>query len=430
MIRLVFRMLAVAGLLLILMQAMAFDAGDNHALKQSDFYMFYAAGHMAAHGRVGDLYKPPEPAGGQDSDFNRYADDLLPSPGKKYADVFFVYPPAMALAMAGFTALPFRLALICWQLISIAAVVGSAWIFASTQDGKSKTIDLTFMGFALFLAGSAIAIGQNIFVIGLLPLTTGYALVAKRRPYAAGLTWALLGLKPQLTIPVALMLLVLLATARGDLLKERLKLAGAWALGLALTLLVPFIVFGPSIFGWVHNLKAYSLALYGTGPAPSRNPWNLISLLLAVFFVLPQDMRAFGAVAISWCGPVLFLGELVLMYFAARKELSESRQQDILVFLALLLMPITAPYMGSVDFGLLLLALWIYAQNLAAPGKLILARLAVAICLVFDLVYVNIPQLVQAGSMNLTVLGLSCLYACFAATTVAIVLNRKPVDTL
>ncbi len=191
------RRIRAYGLLLLALEAVTFlflVAGTHGwivPLKRpttTDFASFYAAGALADDGT---------PALAYDQAAHQAAEERATEPGIEYQ--FFYYPPAYLLLCAAFARLPYLLAFIAFELLTLALYL---WVARATLPAQGWATWLPLLAFpSIFWT---LGLGQNSFLTAAL-LGLGLLLLA-RRPTLAGLALGLLCYKPHfgLLVPVAL----------------------------------------------------------------------------------------------------------------------------------------------------------------------------------------------------------------------------------
>jgi len=171
------------------------NLSDPNKFVESDYIVdFYPAGHLAATGQVSELYPGPNDNSIWDSPFDKAAHSLLPQLSKD-SPAIFRYSPLVAAIFAPFSILSPHISLLAWQMTSIAALILSC-IFLS-RTNLAKAVDIVFLSALFFPVMVNLWAGQVSLVLGLLPLSAGYFLLIKECPFASGLAWSFLALKPQ-----------------------------------------------------------------------------------------------------------------------------------------------------------------------------------------------------------------------------------------
>jgi hypothetical protein len=218
---------AVAGRVLAVAAAVYFVAGGLLTLwfpnDGLDLYVSYVAGTASLHGD--DAYTREA--------YLRAWDALVtPSALASTRDFKFAYPPAwmpVAVALAFF---PWGAAVAVWKAVNVAALVGSLMLTERILALRVRD-RLAVWTFALVLSPtiSVVALGQSSLVILFFVLAAARA-AERRRPLLASVALAFAMMKPQLALPLAILLVL-----RGEL--RIVGMAAAWtvafsALGLLL----------------------------------------------------------------------------------------------------------------------------------------------------------------------------------------------------
>ena len=166
-------------------------------IKGPDFLQFYTMGSLARTGGAAALYDFEA--------FHRAQVALVPeSEPELYPPV---YPPHAALIFAPFSSLPYRPALFVWTLITIAlfaAIVRSAWRPVAASLPDSRLIVAAAAAFPPFWY--LVLYGQATILV-LAAFWAGWIALERRQPFYAGMAFGLLLLKPQLALPLAIVVL-------------------------------------------------------------------------------------------------------------------------------------------------------------------------------------------------------------------------------
>jgi hypothetical protein len=154
----------------------------------TDFSNVWAAGKMALGGNAADVWEPA-----------KFAAMQRAMPGGDAGGIYiWVYPPPFLLVAALLATLPYIVALILWQLATLAAL---AWTLHRLVP-KRETVLLALAAPATLIC---LTHGQNGFLTAL--LLGGGLVLLDRRPFIAGLLFGCLIYKPQfgLILPVLLL---------------------------------------------------------------------------------------------------------------------------------------------------------------------------------------------------------------------------------
>lgn len=188
--------------------------------------------------------------------------------------------------------------------------------------------------------------GQLGLAFGLLPLCLGFVLLVNDRPWAAGLVWSLLLLKPQYFLAAAFVTLVLL-------MARRYRPFIAMSLGVIGLLLATLALFGPQMT--LHWLQSHQVsdAMYSSGQ--QTIPSHLITGLPANLMILfPLAQRA----TVKWplyCDAALLWG--IGLYYAvklARREANPSNAAAGALIIGCGLCAITLPHLLYYDLCVLI----------------------------------------------------------------------------
>lgn len=403
-------LVGMLGFVLAILQVGLMDSGPNSALKTTDCLEFYTAGRLVAAGQATQLYDPVSQQNYSQAAYIRYADSLLPSTTGKF-DGAFVYPPAVAILMVPLGFLPYRVCLPVWQCLSLIALFVSCSLFKSCASSSEavQVKQLVVTSFACFYMAELFLVGQTGILLGLLPFGAGYYFCKRERPLPAALALSLTALKPTYLVPAALVVIAL--AVRAPSRRYAATLFASFAAAVALILLLPMLVFGPTILSaWLHTVKTFAPAAMDA-PHPLRHFWYLIGLPATIGFALPASWRAHATSVFSAYALTAAIVEAILLLIFTRRAASMGRKIDIAFFLALVLLPVTSPYLGNADMAALLLACWIYVFQLRGENGRLTAVLFASALLCADACYLLMPLLVTSGIEPVCIVFCSSLIA-------------------
>jgi hypothetical protein len=325
------------------------------------FYSFYPAGLLVSAGRSGDLYPGSEDPSFAHTEFNRFVHGMLRHipPGSR---ANFLYPPLVAAVFALFALLPLKAALLAWQAVSLAALALSSYLFCLTGSVSCRPARVFFLSFLALTTLSVLFLGQLAIVFGVLPLAAGYFFWHRGRYRLCGLAWAVVSVKPQIFVPLALVAAIqwLVATARRSqdgTGKAAQELILGMAVGLVLIHAVPLLVFGPGAFaGWLRAMKLVITTL-----ADPSSTWGfqlVVSLPALLEFSSPASGPTTG---LAWLVSAAFLaaGTWTSLVVITSRSFDADRKLDLLLVQSYLLLPLIAHYVRIYDFAILLVPAWI-----------------------------------------------------------------------
>jgi hypothetical protein len=167
-------------------------------VKGADFVHFYTLGSVARSHHPEALY-----------DFAAlHREQVALVPASEPEIYVPVYPPHTALLFAPFSLLPFKYATLLWNVLTVAAF---AAIVRSARRPVANVLPdsrFVFVGAAAFPPfWSLILHGQTTLFV-LTAFWAGWLALERRRPFVAGMAFALLSIKPQFAIPLALLVVV------------------------------------------------------------------------------------------------------------------------------------------------------------------------------------------------------------------------------
>jgi len=360
------------------------NLSDPNKFVGSDYITdFYPAGHLAATGQVSELYPGPNDNSIWDSPFDKAAHSLLPQLSKD-SPAIFRYSPLVAAIFAPFSILSPHISLLAWQMTSIAALILSC-IFLS-RTNLAKAVDIVFLSALFFPVMVNLWAGQVSLVLGLLPLSAGYFLLIKECPFASGLAWSFLALKPQyFPVPV----LVALAQAFiGRLQCIAGLIAGVLGLVVANVALFPMAV----SINWLYSLR-FSDVIYSSGQY--KLPVHLMtSLPMDLLILVPIGSRAMAKLPIYCAVAALWLTGLWQSKRVVNSKLDEGSKVSLTLVTALLLLPLTSPHLLYYDLCMILPAGVILLENKwPQPQSVFLKRVALVGWIsisIYALVFLNV----------------------------------------
>ena len=320
------------------------NLSDPNKFVESDYITdFYPAGHLAVTGQVSELYPGPNDNSIWGSSFDKAAHSLLPQLSKD-SPAIFRYSPLVAGIFAPLSILSPHISLLAWQTISIIALVLASFFLARAQQAKAS--DVVFLSALFFPIMINLWAGQVSLVLGLLPLSAGYLLLIKGRPFASGLAWSFLALKPQY-FPVAVFVAVAQVCAR------RLKcfaglIAGVIGLATANVVLFPMEV----NMNWVYSLR-FSDVIYSSGQY--KLPVHLItSLPMDLLMLLPIGSRTVVKLPLYGAAAALWLTGLWQSKRIVNSGFDDSSKVSLTLVTGLLLLPLTSPHFLYYDLCIFL----------------------------------------------------------------------------
>lgn len=406
---------------------------------QTDYIEFYTAGHMSRTGNYQRLYMSTSCQQMDDRDQRNYASGLpeLDPVACAQKAIVFAYPPAVSFVFAPLSLLPFRTALIAWQLLSLACLACACLAFIRLQaDGSPRpALNLFLSAFTLLSVVQTLVIGQTSLVFVLLPWVALYYFLARQRPLAAGLALAALSLKPQLCVPAVLMMAVLLFS---DFRRRRQPDGGAWhaTLRTAVTAVVaaaalhllPFLLPGNLPFAWLHEVELLTRHIYGSNQYLYAY-WDLGSLSSVLAMDLPVMWRAAWRLPLTAISLLFTLVQvLVLFRIAQSAHLSRQQRLDCLTVTSISFLPATALYLSNYDYAVFLLPAWIIlALRRSLPVRALVTAL-VAVLIGIDACWLMVPFAVGHGVAQaaVTLLQIVLLAACTVTTICQLKLAGQP----
>jgi hypothetical protein len=341
----------------------------------------YVGGYMMNHGEGRELYPKASATSFYAEKFSERAKQLLPPTGKTWL-YLFTYPSMVALMAAPLAVLDPVASLIAWQLLSLLALAASAFFFANTGSARASALTVLTCSFLFLPLLNVIVIGQTSLLLGLLPLTAGYCFWQRDRFFLAGLVWSLLGLKPQLALPIVIIVTSLLIAAfawKPSPLERRepLRMIAGLTIGTLIMHAVPALLLGFDSFSlWIHAVKMSGQA-FG---AEETGYWQyhlFFSLPCVVILLLPKSAWQMAKTPSYVLGGISMLIGVWASCKLIAMRISAERRKDLLIMLAVPLMIAAAPHLLLYDTCLLLLPGWVLFFKLTATdSKLRRAKLA------------------------------------------------------
>jgi hypothetical protein len=372
----------------------AADMRPIHEIEFADYVnSYYVAGKMVTTGSTSQLYPPPGTTDLRGTPFDSYAHKLLPHVSP---DCFFLfmYPPLTAIFFAPLSLLDPRVSLVVWQLLNVGALAATALIFSRYTRNMLSPFLLFFSAFLVFPVMQNLVMGQTDLLFGLLPLTAGYVLWQKNRPYAAGLVWSLLWLKPQCLVPIGAIMIVLAICAvaskdpaeRKSLLRPILSFAAGSTAFHALALLL----LGPESFvGWLRMMQLVSNSFAHLSYSHWQNHL-VISVPSGLLLSLPAYIWDNYRIAAQTASGLAFVFLIKVLWRVSQFKLPPDTARAILLVAAMFFLPMASIYLRLNDVVLFLLPAWIIFSNGAAKA---LARVPMLLLFLASDIYV-VAQLV------------------------------------
>ncbi|MBI4534562.1 MAG: DUF2029 domain-containing protein [Candidatus Melainabacteria bacterium] len=333
------------------------DFAMPQLMERSDYLeAFYVAGHLVATGHASALYPPSGIQSFAGTPFDIHAHELLKhldSPAGALAAIY-MYSPLNACLFAPLSLLSPLVSLLWWQGISLIALACCAKLLARILDVKASS--LFFVSLMFLPVFHTLLIGQLGIVFGLLPITYGYFLLHKGKPFLAGLIWSMLLLKPQFLV-VILVFALSLAVAR-----HHQCLIGILG-GVILLATLNIICLGPKVaLGWLSCMKlaetTYQFPYYLLVGLPS-----IVVMLLPLSVRLMAKLPVYGA-AFALGANAIWQGRKLLL-----SGLTQDAKFSLLMVLSSSLAPLVVPHFLFYDLSCLLPA-GIIAYHLPGEGGL------------------------------------------------------------
>ncbi len=355
--------LSISWSIIVLALVMYTDFALPKVVCISDYLMtFHTAGRLILENRPRDLYPPPGATSFVDAPFDRASHRIVPELQPSSTSEY-MYPPLCALFFTPCSLLPPYYSIAAWQILSICALLGSAYFLVSgikysgmldgVKNSPSGLAGLRAWAFLAYLPTTiTIWIGQVGLILGILPLCAGYYFAMRQRPLLSGLLWSLTILKPQFMIPA-------LVTMAVQCLNRRFKTAIGFCLGAASIAALNVILFSPSmVMDWLRCLKlsdaVYSNIKFGVASH------LMISLPRAVILLFPVEQQPPVRLLVFALAGILLLVTLFALFKQSRLLADAKLLDTMSLALGAFTAPLVVPYLFLYD-----LCIWLIPGVLA-----------------------------------------------------------------
>jgi hypothetical protein len=192
--------MAISGLLLALLIVPLSGSGSKFFGRKlgGDFTEFYGAGKIVLSGRLDKLYDRNEQTSAQ-KDIVLERDAFVP----------FAYPPQMALFYSLFSMIPFQASYLLHTFLMIAALVYSLYLLQGIGFYRSIYFEFVLAAMLFYYPIFRAVLGGQNTPITILLLSASYAALRAEKQVLAGIYLGLLLYKPQLSIVLLCLLLLI-----------------------------------------------------------------------------------------------------------------------------------------------------------------------------------------------------------------------------
>jgi hypothetical protein len=286
-----------------------------------DFTAHYTAGRMALEGEWDRLYDPL---------VQRSHQRTFLGQGERWAEVdVYLSPPVVALGYAPLARLPYLVAAVLWELLTVAALLAALWLLWPLLPGLHRFGRATYLVVALSAQPVLELLGDGQDAgVALLVLVGGLRLLLAGRDFAAGCVLGLGACKPQLFFLLPVVLLV----------------EGRWRALLGGTLVAAALVGGSALLVGRAGLAAYAALLAGGAYRPHVRVEKMLSLPALAQALLPVGRVALVAVTAGIAAALA--GSLAL---AARRAPPQPGRLPRLYALAVLSTVLASPHLFLYD---------------------------------------------------------------------------------
>jgi alpha-1,2-mannosyltransferase len=335
----------VAAALLVLVLSCIFLISPNFRARipGGDYLQFYLAARVVRDGLSDQLYDFAL------QDRLQHDPTAMPFPPEPEMVGLYIYPPFFVWFCLPFSFLSFKAGATAWVLVMTACLVASVKVLVGDSKDNRHAFGLALLASLVFTPTLLALVSCQNATLSLLILSATYALLRAGREVAAGLVFALLAFKPQLTPVVACALL-----SKGRWRFVRGALLGGLALVMASLAISPsataaYLRQGPVLSRWIDMPGM---------PLEGMSCWlGFWRLLLA-----GRPLREAQIAAL-----VASLLTLIPLAWALRGRLEPTSERFPLQFAALILATILiSPHLLAYDLTLLLLPMLLVALSHAS----------------------------------------------------------------
>ncbi|HEY9775571.1 MAG TPA: glycosyltransferase family 87 protein [Planktothrix sp.] len=301
---------------------------------------FYIAGNLLNHNNWAALYPPDGATNLLETPFNLITHQML-SHVPKQMTAIYMYSPLTACVFAPFAWLSPGVSMAVWEMVSLAALFVSARLM-HLVTGRSAG-SFFWMALLFLPVFHTILIGHLGIALGIMPLALGMYLLLREKPFAAGLAWSLLLLKPQF-VPSTLLVVGALALA------GKIRSAAGLGLGFALlTAIMYFVLPGGIAVAWLHSFRL-SDTLF-TDPRYGYPRYLVCSIPGTLIDMTPRDHRQIVKLVTYALAAVIGLFTLWRATMCLRRDTNNITARLPYVFLlSIAVLPLVLPHFVSYDF--------------------------------------------------------------------------------
>ncbi len=303
---------------------------DLAHVQSTDFVNFYAAASIVREGHGRQLYR------------RETQDPVLRSLMGRSVTTYFLHPPFEAAALVPLSYLSIERAYVVWSLINLALLGLLPLLFGDCVSFVRRRPYLGLLGFVFAPVFTGLALGQDSILV-LFLITGAYLLWTKGRDFSGGLLLALVTVKFQYIVILALLLLF----------SRKFRFVGGLVLGCGFLALACALVTGPDgVVEYFRFVFTYDLhGGYGSiNPALMMN-WR-------GFFVgmgWTTHVRTYAAV-----GSVL----LVLLGIACGRSARAAENPNLAFSLYIAIALAASPYAYFQDATILLLPIYLSVDSI------------------------------------------------------------------
>ncbi len=192
---------AAALLVLFLAYIFLFSPNFREAIPGGDFLQYHLAARMVREGMQDRLYDLAL------QDRFQHDPGRMSVPPDPKSVMFYVYPPFFVWYCLPFSYLPFKAGAMAWVTVMAASLIASLKVLLGTLERHRHGFGIALLAALVFTPTLMALMSCQTSPLSLLILSVTYALLRARREFTAGMVFALLAFKPQLTPVIALAML-------------------------------------------------------------------------------------------------------------------------------------------------------------------------------------------------------------------------------
>jgi hypothetical protein len=329
------------------------DFAHATGAKMSDFIsIFYVAATLVAQGHSDLLYPPAATTDLTQTPFDTSMHQILALPVPWFHQAF-LYMPIVARVFVPLSYVPSHVALLLWQIITLAALGASAFLMARACDAAAKDRRWMIFPLTFFPIIQVFWQGHMSIVFGVLPISLAYWLLVRERPALAGLALAATIIKPQFLV------LALFVAVSECLAKRPRCLAGLMA-GVLAIVGSNIVFFGANEFAnWLQCLSIadqfYTKVI--------ASPWFAFGLPRQLLFPIPAAYQDTWRPFVYGACALLSVVALAILRKAEKARFRSSELVSLTYLVGCTLTPLVIAHFYSYDLSIMLPLAFILFYN-------------------------------------------------------------------